>query len=496
MALNRQQYSRRILCIAAAVALAGCGRSESPSQPPSPPVAAPIVETSGTEPADAPFFADHRVEPTDAVPVAPQPEAAPAPVFRPSETRPQHDDSRLAEVGIRRYESARLRLYTDIDPQLARTLPPLADRLYQALVDYFGPLPANREETEYQMTGYVMADRDRFRGSGLLPVDLPGFEHGRHRGAEFWMNDQEHDYYRAHLLLHEATHCFMTTMPGPTAPVWYMEGMAELFGTHRVEPDGTVRFRVLPHRKEEFAGLGRITAIETEVAAGRLRTLAEVLNLVPDDYIKVDGYAWSWALCLFLDAHPSYRERFRTLGAHAVGTGFSDAFIAAYADDLPELWTEWALFANSLQHGYDLERAAIDFHQGESLAAGADSTCEIRADRGWQSSGIMLEEGKKYRIAAEGEFTLAQEPKPWVSEPQGITFRYFKGEPLGMLQAAVQRHDADERPGPVSMLNAFTVGRGGMLEAPVTGTLYFRLNDDWSELADNRGTVTVRIVQE
>ena len=33
---------------------------------------------------------------------------------------------------------------------------------------------------------------------------------------------------------------------------------------------------------------------------------------------------------------------------------------------------------------------------------------------------------------------LADEPKPWVSEPQGITFDYFNGRPLGMVVAAIR----------------------------------------------------------
>ena len=46
--------------------------------------------------------------------------------------------------------------------------------------------------------------------AGLLPDNLPSFLNGRHRGQEFWLNDQDQDYYRRHLVIHEATHCYMT----------------------------------------------------------------------------------------------------------------------------------------------------------------------------------------------------------------------------------------------------------------------------------------------
>ena len=56
-----------------------------------------------------------------------------------------HDDAQLAELGVHLYESNRLKLYTDIDPEIARQLPEYVDQAYEAMVEYFGPLPPNRE---------------------------------------------------------------------------------------------------------------------------------------------------------------------------------------------------------------------------------------------------------------------------------------------------------------------------------------------------------------
>ena len=151
-----------------------------------------------------------------------------------ADARPQHDDARLASVGIHAYESAHLKLYTDLEPELARPLPPLVDKAFAALAEYFGPLPQTGRNTPYQLTGYLIVERDRFQAAGLLPEELPQFFHGRYRGREFWLNDQTQDYYRRHLLIHEVVHGYMTAEPGPKPPRWYMEGMAELFGTHRI----------------------------------------------------------------------------------------------------------------------------------------------------------------------------------------------------------------------------------------------------------------------
>ena len=87
---------------------------------------------------------------------------APQRVVRPSVKVPQHDDRRLAGMGIHRYESRHLVLYTDIDPELARPLPSLMDQAYAAWVDYFGPLPPDRERSDFQM----IAENHRGRSRG------------------------------------------------------------------------------------------------------------------------------------------------------------------------------------------------------------------------------------------------------------------------------------------------------------------------------------------
>src|SRR5262249_62215349 len=79
-------------------------------------------------------------------------------VVRPTLPVPKHDDRRLAELGIRRYESKHLVLYTDIDPDAARPLPDLMDQAFAAWEAYFGPLPPDREGNVYHMIGYIMAD--------------------------------------------------------------------------------------------------------------------------------------------------------------------------------------------------------------------------------------------------------------------------------------------------------------------------------------------------
>ncbi len=418
------------------------------------------------------------------------------PKFRPSDTRPVHDDARLAKLGIRKLESKRLRLYTDLDVAAVRQLPALVDQLYDALEAYFGPLPPNPEGTDFQMTGYLMKDVELFRRAGLIPSDLPPVERGRHRGAEFWVRDQKYDYYRRHLVLHEATHCFMTAVPQTEGPLWYMEGMAELFATHELGPDGRARFRIMPRRKEDVPGWGRVTLVQQDVQQHGVRSAEAVTRTPASGEGDTTDYAWWWALCKFLDAHPRYREPFHQLARHLGEDAFDKLFLKYFASSMTDIWSEWPLFARGIEYGYDFERAAVKFGTGRPLQ-GPDEVRHVRvaADRGWQCSGVLVRQGKKYRVTATGRFVLAAEPKPWVAEPNGVSIRYCRGRPLGVLLAAVRREPPVSDPARQSMLHDFVVGTGTVFEAPVTGTLYFRVNDYWSELADNSGEVEVTVRQ-
>lgn len=423
---------------------------------------------------------------------------SPAPVFRRADHRPHFDEAKLQQLGIARFESKRLKLYTDVAAEKVQTLLPAVDAAYDALVHYFGPLPPNPERTDFQVTACLMADKPLFQKAGLLPEDLPPFLNGRHREQEFWANEQGTDYYRRHLVIHEFTHCFMFAVPGVHIPGWYMEGMAELFGTHRINAAGRYEFRVMPDRPENFDGLGRIPLVRSEIAHGHGKSLKDLQRLTTQEFLDNTAYAWSWAACAFLNGHPRYSQRFRELGQHTLGSEFQPTLRRLYGPDVDEMETEWGLFTHQLQFGFDLSRAAIEFKTGSPLGAGESRTkIEVAADRGWQSSGVAVKQGERYEIEADGEVVLSKKPKPWISQPQGISVVYSEGRPIGTLLAAIRREppgdDADE-----SMLKEIVVGRKTSFLAGTSGTLYFRINDHWDSLADNDGRyqVVVRNLSE
>ena len=421
---------------------------------------------------------------------------SPVRIYRPDDKRTRHDDARLAAAGVHAFESRHLKLYTDLDREVARTLPPLIDEAYESWVDYFGLLPEDRESQDFQMTGYLIRDVALFRQLALMPEEFT-FDHGSHRRNEFWMFDQEFDYYRRHLLIHEATHCFMTFVPGVDAPRWYLEGMAEFFGTHGVNPGIPTLFHTMPTSPDEFAGLGRISIIRSEVAKDNSLSIPSILSIDPAKFVTPIPYAWSWALCAFLDGTPRYRERFRQLGGFTRQNQFSRAFAELFDPDRRDLATEWMLFVANIQYGYDLKRAAIDFAQGTALSEeNPEMIVKIAADRGWQSTRVMLTEGVEYEVKARGRFQLTdgdRDSKAWISEPQGISFRYFDGVPLGMLLGCLHSETGASEGADDQMLKIIAIGSDRTLQAPVTGTLYLRLNDAWNSLHDNSGEAIVTI---
>lgn len=490
MSRRENFWSRIAVLLSLFCALNGCGAAETKPAPHPKPASPPAVKVTASP---APESHGTTAVVNEATPAGTMPTQEPVPVFRPDDQRPTFNDAALTTIGITRYESPRIRLYTDIPADEAQTLPAVIDAAYDALSAYFGPLPPSRAGEEFQMTGYLMQDEKRFREAGMIPDDLPPIEHGRHHRNQFWMREQPYAYYRRHLLIHEATHCVMMYLPENRAPVWYLEGMAEHFGTHRINTDGTLSFRGMPTSPEAFAGFGRITLLQKAMEEGRGRTLPKIFDYTAEEYVDPEPYAWSWAACHFLDHHPRYSARFRELGQNQQPRAFAATLEKLDAADARDLATEWVLFLTNLQYGYDVSRTAITFQPGAPWRNNDPRKADIVADRGWQSTRIRLEANQRYEITATGQFTLAQQPKPWGSEADGISFRYFQGIPLGKLLACVRAEEGPVGGSDDAMLRVVPIGRRGEFVTPVAGTLYLRLNDSWSELADNTEGVSVSV---
>ena len=404
---------------------------------------------------------------------------------------PQVDEGRIRAAGIRRLEGKHLTLYTDLPAaKEVDELPRVFDAAAPLWCGYFGIDAA--KVAEWKLIGCVMKAKGPFVAAGLYPASLPDFPHGYSMGSQIWVYEQPSDYYRRHLLLHEGTHAFMARWLGGGGPPWYMEGLAELLGTHAWS-DGKLTLGVMPKLREEVPYWGRVKIVKDDMATGKRKSLQEIMQYDARAHLQVEAYGWCWAAAAFLDQHPLTQTAFRELKAdtRTRSLAFSRRFYDKVKENWPAMGEDWQLFAAECDYGYDVRRAATVRKATIELPA-EGATVSIAADRGWQSTGFKLASGRKYRLTASGRYFVRSEPKPWPCEAGGVTIRYHAGRPLGMLLAAVG--DTGEEIGAVTPLaRPQGIGVEGEVESKTGGTLYLKINEAAGGLGDNSGSVTVTI---
>ncbi len=428
-------------------------------------------------------------------PASPQPNPAQtsnSDLFAPD--RPPIDERRVNAAGIRRLDGKHLTLFTDLPsaPEIDE-LPKVFDLAIEPWCKYFRVDP--KSVADWKMRGFLMARRERFEAIGLLPDDLPEFLNGFARGGELWLYEQPSAYYRRHLLLHEGTHAFMQTFLHGMGPPWYAEGIAELMGTHRWQ-GGKLQLRYFPQNRNDVPQWGRIKIVQTEYKAGRAMSIEQITDYGPTAHLRNEPYGWCWAAAAFLDGHPQFAERFRRLPRRVEDAPrqFSQFFRTLYEVDQRQLSEQWQLFVVNLEYGYDLRREAIIYEPAESGNAQSDATTvvDIRADRGWQSTGLIVSAGTDYVLQATGRYQVARQPEIWWCEPSGVTIRYHGGQPLGKLLAAVS-DQAGALAGITPLAHPEPIGKKRELQFANSGTLFLRINDSPAELADNAGQLRVEI---
>ena len=421
------------------------------------------------------------------------------PRWRRNDDRPDINELRLQQAGIRIIESKRLRLLTDLPKGNIDSIPALADRLFDKLEQFFGKLPSAMDGSDYQVTGHVIGNEENFQQAGLMPRESFTFQHGRHLHYQFWMNAQNDDYYQRHLLLHEFVHCFMTCESGmlDIPPLWYIEGMAEYFATHTISADGKSDFAIMPYNYDDFAGWGRIFAMQqfsqNQQDFPGVPTYAATMPAVVSGAVDDMDYAWWWAVCWMLHRHPVYSRDLEELTKARSRVAFLTAYDDLFATHGQRLQEDWLLFIESLTEGFDPKRSFPVRHPADNTSIVGDSESEavvhIEADHDWQSSGIIVSAGEQVSFTCEGRYQVANDPTPWISEPQGITIEYYRGNPLGQIIAVIVSNDA------TVITRRIPIGRKAKVDAPVTGRIWLQINDSPARRSDNSGTATIHITR-
>jgi len=415
---------------------------------------------------------------------------------------PVWDEAKVEAAGIRKIESKHLIILTDVPSSPAvDSLPEVFEAALPLWEKYFS-LPAGTTQT-WKVVGCLIQDKERFVATELLPSNIPDFANGYARGSQFWWNEQPSDYYRRHLMLHEGTHMVMDRFLGGMGPIWYMEGIAELVSTHRWE-EGKLQLAITPANRESVPYWGRVKMIRDGFAEQKAYTLGNIFRINPNEHFKPEMYGWTWGAATFLSQHPDTKEAFGKLYLNSADRSidFSLNFEKEIADVLPQVEEDWQVFVANCDYGYDVQRSVILRQEAKPLPA-AGTTINVLANRGWQSSGIKIPAGQEVTIKAQGRY-IVHDPKVsaeaddsgkkanWPCEPGGITIRYHRGQPLGMLLVAI----GDLAPGKqllTPLAKPQPIGLGGTVQAEHEGTLYFCINEPSSGLHDNSGQLQVTI---
>jgi hypothetical protein len=279
----------------------------------------------------------------------------------------------------------------------------------------------------------------------------------------------------------------MQTQLGGSGAGWYMEGMAELLGTHTWRDD-KLTLGVMPASRDDVPMWGRIKLIRDAVATQQAWPIEAVLEVDNRRVLTTDQYAWTWALAKLLDAHPQFRDRFRSSKAIVASPKFDEQFRAAFAEDWPDLLAEWDAFVMQLDYGHDIARTAM-LHQPSEPVESSSRRTDISAERGWQSTGWLLRAGVRYRVTASGRYQIADDGKPWPCEPNGVTIQYQDGRPLGMVLGALRSVSGTT----AHFGSPIPIGNGASVQPDHDAVLYLRVNDSPAKLADNDGDINVKI---
>jgi hypothetical protein len=265
---------------------------------------------------------------------------------------------------------------------------------------------------------------------------------------------------------HEAVHAYCGQTFGTTGPLWYSEGMAEM-GQY--------------WRKDEKSVQVHDGVLEY-LRSSPPKSMNEIVNGKEFTGDSWQNYAWRWALCHLLANNTNYSAKFQPLGL-ALLKKQPTSFEAIYGDMAEEIVFEYCFFLKHLEQGFRADLCSWDWQRKFRLPKGGTAiTAKIKADHGWQPSGAMVAAGITYQCSATGTWQTSKEAKAVTADGAD--------DGGGRLFGVVMTDDDGKN---YQIGEPFELGSKADFTAATDGKLYLRCQDKWGELADNKGTLTVKI---
>jgi hypothetical protein len=261
---------------------------------------------------------------------------------------------------------------------------------------------------------------------------------------------------------HEAVHAYCHQTFGTTGPTWFAEGIAEI-GQYWKDKDYSVQIH---------------PEVLKYLQASEPKALADIVDSRERTGDSWQNYAWRWALCHMLAYNPNYGERFRPLGLQILAEQPGATFQAVYGPMAPEIAFEYRFFLDHMDNGFRVDLCRWDWKtKAVGLRGSANVQSKIEAGKGWQSSRLLAKEGQSYEITATGEWSLEKDGEKLTADGDANG----KGKLVGVL--------FDD----YKLSEPFALGSTARWAAPSDGVLFVRCEDEWNAIADNTGTITVKI---
>lgn len=406
------------------------------------------------------------------------------------------DQSRLAEVNIRRYDGKYVTFYTDLPStkNLDGFITILDDTVPELCKHFAFDLPMF---DDWHVNAFLMTSKKPFERIAALE-GVPDFQFGYSWYDRIFVIDQKYDYYNCFLLIHELIHSFMHETFGALNPRWYSEGMAESLALYRIE-NNTLQLGIIPSQKSQTPGFKRLETIQKSVRDKAIPSIGTIFRFAPADYRSNVTYSWSWAFVLFLQNHPNYRDIAAKMPYYMMSPAPSERFRTALGDKWSQFNADWFDFAQWLDYRYDFSATLIDYTPGKVSPQIRDRrgiACEVPTDKGWTNSGIAVEAGKTYRIGMAGRFELYDSRQMVPSEGGGVTYQYIKGRPRGILLMSVLPRESEQPTDFVPWSDTVPVNANRTFKPEHNGTVFLRINDTPGNLSKNRGNLTFHIREE
>jgi hypothetical protein len=370
------------------------------------------------------------------------------------------------------YSSPHFLLHTDLSASEAKELLTRLETMLGLISGYWGKPPSGTIECyvvkyiENWPEGSIPSDRGRSQiaaGAGVTITERIT------QGNRFLAKAIVYASADRNTPQHEAVHAYCGQTFGRTGPVWYSEGMAEM-GAYWKKGESAVNCE-----KE----------IVQYLRGAEPKSLNDIVNGEEFTGDSWQNYAWRWALCHLLANNPNYADRFRPLGL-AILTDQPVTFEQTYGAMAREISFEYLFFLKHFDVGYRVDLCAFDWKKKFKPLRVGNITTPVAANRGWQATGIVVAQGDQLDYSAEGTWKLAKGGDAISADGAGnqgkLVAMVMKEFDLG---GSLKIEDYISGPVDLGVYGTFTV--------PHEGKLFLRASDNWNELADNSGSIKVKL---